>query len=170
MKPQHSTVHRALELQGGAVSRSQLRRLGLPDSLIDSMRDDGHLVSIFPGVYRGAGVPPSWLLDLVAATLLLSGRAVASMATAARLHSLPGYETDPNIEFSCQLPNRNIGGSVPVHSTRRLDAVDLVRVALPLADSSRRSRTAEEFGLVISVTTTTASRTIIDLEIGRAHV
>ena len=112
-----------MEAQGGLVTAAQMLGLGLTKNSIAHLRNDGFLVSAAPAVYRGAGVPASWLTEVAAAALFLNGRAVASKATAARLLGLPGFEHDPGIEFSCVRDSRGVGGRFRVHSARQLEGV-----------------------------------------------
>ncbi|MFM8529673.1 MAG: type IV toxin-antitoxin system AbiEi family antitoxin domain-containing protein [Ilumatobacteraceae bacterium] len=163
MRAHLRVLHQLLESQGGVASLEQLRRLGLDEGRVNHLRRSGTLTSIYQGVYRGAGVPESWLTRLVGSTLFLGGRAIASLATAARLHSLPGFEDHDTVEFTRVSESRGIGGRVTVHTSRRLDEVDRSRVPVPGFEGLRIPSALRDVTLVRSIDVTTPTRTVIDL-------
>lgn len=163
MRVERRILHQLLESQAGVASYDQLRRLGLGDGEVSHLRRSGALVSIYQGVYRGAGVPDSWLVRLVGSTLFLSGRAIAGLATAARLHALPGFEHDDTVEFVRISESRGIGGRVTVHTSRRPDAVDRCRLPIPGLEAAGIPRALRGVGVLRSIDATTPTRTVIDL-------
>lgn len=163
MRAERLLLHRLLEAQIGLATRSQLHLLGMTDAQIRHFRNSGVLISMGPGVFRGAGVPSSWLLRLAASALFLDGRAIVCQASAARLHELPGFERDDTVEFARVIDSRGIGGRVTVHSARRLDDVDRCTVPLPDWGTQPVPREFRRAGVLRSVPATTPTRTIIDL-------
>jgi len=163
MKQTHLNLLALCEAQGGVATAAQLRALGLTKNSVAHLRNKGLLVSAAPGVYRAAGTPSSWLTEVVAAALFLDGRAIASKATAARILGLPGFETDPTIEFSCVPESRGIGGRITVHSSRQLDTVDHMVHPLPDLGWSPVPPRLRHLGVIRSIRLTTPARTIIDL-------
>jgi len=169
VKSERIQLYRLLEVQAGVASRGQIAALGLSDGQLRGLRNSGALVSLLPGVYRGTGVPITWLTRLVASTLFLEGRAIVALATAARLHALPGFESDEHVEFVRIIESRGIGGRVTVHSARRLDEVDRCTVPIAALAGIRVPRAFGRLAVVRTVASTSATRTVIDLA-GRLNV
>ncbi len=119
----------------------------------------GRWLDAAPGVVGIPGAPASWESRLVAATLSVDGRAVASRLTAAQLHRLDGFDDDV-VEFTALHGKYNGAQGLLVHRTRRLDPVDVQFIRRPAPRTARRF---EHLGLVTGFRTTTASRTIVDL-------
>ncbi|MDQ3757851.1 MAG: hypothetical protein M3394_08375, partial [Actinomycetota bacterium] len=98
--------------------------LGISDRTLAGWVEGGRLERVHAGVYRLAGVPPSWEQDVMAAVLAADG--VASHRTAARLWDM--YDTDA-VEVTVPRSRRCLaadvvahrsGDIVPRHVTRRL--------------------------------------------------
>jgi very-short-patch-repair endonuclease len=77
-------------VQHGLIERGQALALGISDRMLGAWVEGGRLEPVHAGVYRVAGVPPSWEQDVMAAVLAADG--VASHRTAARLWGV--YDTD----------------------------------------------------------------------------
>jgi hypothetical protein len=163
MKQQHSELNRLFEAQGGLATLAQMMALGMSWPSVQNRRDRGHLVSMAPGVFRAAGAPTNWLTEVAAAALFLGHRAVASKATAARLHGLPSFENDVTVEFSCVRESRGIGGRITVHSARQLDDVDRTTCLLPEWGLTPVPPPLRHLGVLRLIPVTTPCRTIIDL-------
>jgi len=156
-------LHRLSEAQGGLATAKQLALLGFTPKQIDGLRDRRHLLSVAPGVFRSAGVPASWLNQVVAGALFLDGRAMTSGATAARLFAFQGFERSGAVEFSCERASRGIGGQITVHSARQLDAIDRTTCQIPDWGNEPVPPELEGLGIVRTLGITTPCRTIIDL-------
>lgn len=88
--------------QYGLVTRRQLLAQMSLDQL-ERRIADARLVPVRPGVYRCAGAPPSWEQHLLA--VCLSGEAVASHRSAARLWGLEGIAA---LRLEVTVPNGRI--------------------------------------------------------------
>jgi hypothetical protein len=97
----------------------------------------GRLERLGASVFRVAGSPPTWEQQLVAAVLDLGPTALVSHRAAAALHGFDGYERRP-VEVTMPRSGRGVSQQWTVHTTRRLDAIDRVRVGeLPATSASR---------------------------------
>lgn len=90
-----------------------------------------------PRVFGIGGAPRTWEQQLVAAVLSLGPSAVVSHRAAAALHGFDGYDRRP-IEVTLPRSGRGTTGPWTVHTTRRLQLIDRVRVdGLPATSASR---------------------------------
>jgi very-short-patch-repair endonuclease len=143
-----SRVIAVAEGQHGAISTTQLRRLGLSPKQIHRLIGDGWLVPGRPGVFVVGGGPRTWHQAVMAAVLAAGAGAVASHSTAAVLWGLPGVERDTT-EVSTARPDRRRLAGVRSHRTLAfLDCEHTTRHRIPV---------------------TTVARTIVDLS-GRFSV
>ena len=85
--------------QHGVFTRPQAADLGHSKKTIDQMLQRGILNELHPGVMCFAGVPPSWMTQLMAATLS-GGGCHASHRAAACLHGLEGFVEPQPIEVT----------------------------------------------------------------------
>jgi hypothetical protein len=113
--------------QAGAISLEQIRRLGVSESQLRTLRRRGHLIAIAPRVFAVAGAPPTVDQRLHAGLLCLGHRAAVSHEAAAHLHGLEGGPPDA-VEFAIVRSSR--GRAVPfiVHTTSAWGRRDLVTV------------------------------------------
>jgi len=163
MRPETLELNNLLRAQAGVASLQQMLALGLNRSRIARRRRSGLDVAVFPGVVRSAGAPATWVSDVVAASLFLGERAVASGQLAARLHRLSGFESDTHIEFSTPTKSRGLGGRIQVHESRRLPAKDISLIELPLFERERRAEHVAGVPVLRCINATNPTRTIIDL-------
>ncbi|MFV0306244.1 MAG: DUF559 domain-containing protein [Desertimonas sp.] len=114
--------------QAGAVSRGQLRELGITTAELKTLQRQGHLIPAAPRVYVVGGSPSTTGQRLHVGLLCLGDRAVVSHEAAARLHRLDGAPSDA-VEFTIDRSAR--GRRVPfvVHTTRCWGRTDRVRAA-----------------------------------------
>ena len=85
--------------QHGVFTRPQAAALGHSKKTIDQMLQRGILNELHPGVACFAGVPPSWMTRLMAATLS-GGGSHASHRAAACLHEMDGFAEPQPIEVT----------------------------------------------------------------------
>ncbi|MEY2437241.1 MAG: hypothetical protein QOF97_2077 [Acidimicrobiaceae bacterium] len=107
----------------GLVSRGQLRRIGVEDTVIARWVAHGRLERIAPEVYRIAGCPETWAQRVMLATLDTGGW--ASHRAAAALHGLDGH---PGRQVEVVVQRWKRSGRRPgyiVHETKDLKGVDL---------------------------------------------
>lgn len=126
--------------QHGLITIAQLDELGITRRQRQWRLRTGRWVSPYTGVYRIAGLPPSWRSDLLAACL--AGGGVASHRSAAALWELPGAHHD-RVEIITARWEREQHAHLVVHESLVLDDVDK--------------------GVVDGVPTTTIERTVFDL-------
>lgn len=84
----------------GIVTRDELLAAGLAERTIDSWAARRRLLPVARGVYRLAGVPPSFEGDVMAAILVFPGDTWASHHTVARLLGIPVWGTEQRIELT----------------------------------------------------------------------
>jgi very-short-patch-repair endonuclease len=141
------TLASRAEKQCGLITQHDLSDAGVPRHVLAAWVRMGRLVKVAPRVWRIAGVPESWEQRLLMGLLSLGGDACVSHDAAAQLH---GFDRAPRdrVEFTVLRRSRSPRLPAGVHSTRRLPAIDVVRIR--------------------GMRTTSATRTIIDL--ARARV
>jgi very-short-patch-repair endonuclease len=111
--------------------------LGLTRHQIARRIATGRWTEAHYGVYRIAGVPPTWQGDLLAACWAGGIRAVASRRSAAALHGLPGGTRDV-VEITCPRWRRARHEGLLVHETRALAAADVTIVdGIPVTTVAR---------------------------------
>lgn len=84
---------RLSRVQGGALSRAQVRGHGVSDRVIERLTGEGRWGRITSGIYRTQ--PDSWLQRVWAGVLLGGSGAVAGRSTAAYLHGWLKQEPEP---------------------------------------------------------------------------
>ena len=128
-------LHACFRAQYGLIHRSQVHRIGLTDRQIERRLATGSWLRERPGVYRLAGVPPTWESDLLAA--LLGRDAVASHRSAAVLWDLGVYHR-PRPELSVPIERRygTNGDRARVHTTTQWVLRDATIGALIMKDSN----------------------------------
>jgi very-short-patch-repair endonuclease len=126
--------------QHGLVTLAQLDEIGMTRRQRQWRLRSGRWESPYTGVYRIAGVPPSWRCNLLAACL--AGEGVASHRSAAALWDLPGAHHD-RVEIITKRWEREQHARLIVHESLLLDDIDKC--------------------VVDGIPTTTIERTIFDL-------
>jgi hypothetical protein len=123
--------------QHGMFELGQLAGLGVTRSTREYRLKAGTWLSMYDGVYRLAGVPPSWEGDVLAACWAGGPDAVASHRTAAALWNLPGRQRRP-IEILCRRWRRSQSGGLLVHETTALDPRDADTIdGIPVSSVAR---------------------------------
>lgn len=161
--PLDSIIHELARAQDGVFSVAQARRIGFREDQIRHRRATGRWPLARPGIVRLPGAPATWTSELLAGCLLVGDRAVVSRTWAARLLGLDGVVSTPVPQFTARRGALHAVGGLQIHTTRTLDPVDLVTVRRSLPSSVKRDKRLRRAGVVISVRSTSASRTIIDL-------
>ena len=156
-------VFRLAMYQEGLVSLGQARRMGFTRDQIRHRRASGRWPLAWPGIVRLPGAPVTWHSELMAGWLLLGDRGAVSRSWASALLEMEGVERTPRPEFTVLRGTLDLVGGLRLHSTRRLDPVDLITVRRPLPTAATRDRSLRAAGLITGYRVTTASRTIIDL-------
>lgn len=85
-------IARLARRQYGLVSRRQALASGASRSLVQRRLAAARWEQVFTGVYRLAGIAPSWRQNLLAACLAVGGDTSSSHRSAARLWRLAGFE------------------------------------------------------------------------------
>jgi len=134
------SMHSLAQRQHGVLTRAQARAAGLSDGDIRGRLKAGIWLRVYAGVYRVAGSRVTHDQAVLAASLAAGGKALASHATAAELHRLPGGDGQLHITV---IGRRILVPGVKVHVVTGLQVPDsAVKNGVPL---------------------TTVARTIIDL-------
>jgi very-short-patch-repair endonuclease len=121
--------HRLAELSARHHSVFTLwdaREAGLTHGQIDR-RVAGAWVHVHDGVYRMAGVSPTWKGALLAACWVATPPRAISHRAAAALYEMPGGRSDL-IELTCKRWRRARRAGLVVHESRRLDESDIREV------------------------------------------
>ena len=116
------TIARLAATQHGVVACKQLVDRGVPRRAIEHRLAAGRLIRVHAGVYRLAGIEPSPLQVLMAASLAGGGGAVVSHRGAAFLHGLSGVEPHPEISVGAHRAPHAVG--VVVHRAAHLGRPD----------------------------------------------
>jgi hypothetical protein len=123
--------------QHGMFELGQLSDLGVTRSTREYRVKAGAWLSIYDGVYRLAGVPPSWEGDVLAACWAGGPDSVASHRTAAALWNLPGKRRHP-VEILCRRWRRSQTSGLLVHESTALDPRDADTVnGIPVSSAPR---------------------------------
>ncbi len=89
---------RSAEADDGIATRKNLRAAGYAEHIIDRKIVAGLLVPLFPGIYRVAGHPETWLGNLRAAFYWAGDGALITGASALALRGLDGFKSpEPDI-------------------------------------------------------------------------
>lgn len=128
-------ISATFEQQFGAITRAQALGLGLSSSQISYRVRSGAWIKVQPKVYRLAGVPGSWELDLFAACASTGG--VISHRCAAALWKLDVYDKPP-IEITVP-EGRSVRVAVDrIHESRQWHLRnETVRSGLPVTGIER---------------------------------
>jgi very-short-patch-repair endonuclease len=122
--------------QHGVISLAQLDAVGVTRRVRRTMVERGWLVPEAPRVLAVAGAPPSWRRALVSGLLSLGPEAVISHRAAAALHGFDRARTA--VSFSLPPAGRGRRGPFEVHTTNRLEAIDVMRLdGLPVTSATR---------------------------------
>ena len=113
------------------MTHRQLLVAGVTRREIERRQESGRLVGVHVGVYRVAGVRPSYEQAVMAACLATGG--VASHRTAARLFHLRGFERFRAVEITVQGPRAPRLDGVVAHRTRKLHPtkIGVIPVTMP---------------------------------------
>ena len=107
--------------QHGLITRAQLDEIGMTRRQRQWRLSSGRWESPYTGVYRIAGIPPSWRSDLLAACLV--GDGVASHRSAAAVWELPGAHRNC-VEIITKRWEREQHARLIVHESLLLDDID----------------------------------------------
>lgn len=159
--------------QHGCFSRAQLEALGASRHHIARRVGVGTWISLDRGVYALASSPITWRRDVMAAVLGRT-RAIASGATAAALHGLPGF-LNGHPEISVPMTGSARSALATVHrrvdftaiDSTIVDAIPTATVAEALFDVSYRThpfrlRRAVDHALVRGLTTADELHAVLD--------
>jgi very-short-patch-repair endonuclease len=136
MTPDQALAARA-EQTHGVFRIEHAAQLGLTRPQIDRRIAAGRWVEARYGVYRIAGVPPTWKGELLAACWAGGTRAVAARRSAAAVHALPGGVRDL-IEIMCPRWRRARHAGLFVHETKALPSIDVTVVdGIPVTSVAR---------------------------------
>jgi hypothetical protein len=113
--------------QHGVFTIDQTTRLGFRSHHREFRLRAGRWQSVFSGVYRIAGTPPSWRAELLSACWAVRGLAAASHRSAAALWDLHGARQDL-LELTCERGRRGYPNGVVVHETKQIGAGDLAEI------------------------------------------
>lgn len=130
--------------QHGVVTRSQAADIGIARYGVSALLRRGFWRETTPGVLIVRSVPSTWQQQICAATLALKGGAVASHASAARLHRLDGFLDTSQLVVTVDRGQRLRRAGITVH-----------QVAVPIV--------ARDLIAVGGVRATGLARTIVDL-------
>lgn len=130
------TIDRLARPQLGLVTLGQTRSAGVTERQIRTRTDRDALERVQRGVYRTAGVRPTWEQRLLAACLSAGAGAVASHRAAAVLWGLA--ETPAPVEITVPLARSPRPRSAVVHRSTDLRPVDVARRAgIPVTNPIR---------------------------------
>lgn len=151
-----SRVDAVASSQHGIVSQQQLNEIGLDRQFGRRLVERGLWERAWPGVYRTAGSPVTWIQSLAVA--VLASRGLASHRSAARLYGLadlgiPGPEPEAGARRVGAAPEFPVEVTVP-HASQR---------SVPHGAVRYRSRTPAGECLVSGLPATTVERTLVDL-------
>lgn len=136
---------RTAEHRFGVVTRDELLAAGLADRTIDAWSATGRLVPLARGVYRLAGVPPSFAAEVMAAILVFPGDTWAARHSAARLLGSPMQSGERRIELvrpvelSAQRSIARVYRStcLPPHHLTTVDGIPLTTASRTAFDLAR---------------------------------
>ena len=144
----HDALTSIASRQEGLLSAAQIRATDLTAAQRRGLVTSGWLRRVAPLVYEIRGVPATHRYRLRLGLLCLGERSWVSYEAAATLHGLDRSKPDA-VEFTIDRNRRNYSLPFTVHTTTRLKPIDFVVV-----DGFR---------------TMSATRTVIDLALARAH-
>lgn len=152
MKDIDRRVMALAEQQHGAVSREQLRALGLSSSNLSYRLRQGRMIEFGTSTFRMPGTTPTWYGVLTAGLLDLGPEALITGRAAARLLGLDGFESE-SAEFLVPRALRHRTTIGTVTSSADIRSCDRTRVdGFPITSATRtiielfRTATLEESG------------------------
>jgi very-short-patch-repair endonuclease len=134
--------------QEGLLTSSQFRMHGVTTWTQRRLIAEGWMFRLAPRVYALRGTPDTHRRRLRCGLLCLGDRSWVSFEAAAALHGLDRSRAHA-VEFTIERPRRPAVLPFAVHTTKRLDPIDHV--------------------LVDGLRVTSATRTVFDLALARAH-
>lgn len=133
----YATTAKLASTQHGVVSADDASTAGLTRHEIDRLVRIGAFERPAPGVLRVVGAPETWRQRLMVAVLSAGPGCVASHQAAAALHRFDRFPAGP-VEVLVSRPYRARDPRVRIHSTRRLDPVDVTAVdGIPVTTPER---------------------------------
>ena len=138
-------MHDIARRQHGIITKSQLTDAGFDRRGIWRRCSSGVLEPVFPGVFRIAGAPRTWLQDVFAACAYGGGppegwpreaKAAASHRAAARLHGLNGFEK-AEVEVTTVKQPRFDGAPFTAHQSRPDPAFLVLVEGIPVTNVAR---------------------------------
>jgi very-short-patch-repair endonuclease len=109
--------------QDGVFTLENARGAGLTRDQID-YRIAVSWSSIYDGVYRITGAPPTWRSKLRAALMAAGDGSAASHRSAGAMYEIPGGTRDL-VELTCVRWKRTVQAGLVAHESRRLDTRDI---------------------------------------------
>lgn len=121
--------------QHGVFSRAQLQLLGATRRAIQHRLEIGRWERVVRGVFRLAGVAPTWRQKLMMAALYWGEGSGISHRAAAALHRLAGFEPD---KVHVTIPRSRKGAGPGIVHRNNLPPVDLTEVeGIPVTTAAR---------------------------------
>lgn len=136
---------RTAERRFGVVTRDELIASGLAERTVDAWANGGRLIPVARGVYRLAGVPPSFAAEVMAAILVFPGDTWGARHTAARLLGSPLRGSERRIklvrpvELSAQRSIARVYRStcLPPHHLTTVEGIPLTTASRTAFDLAR---------------------------------
>ena len=166
----HGELQNIAEKQFGLVTREQARTVGLSDRQWSRLNSSGIFVRRHTGVSGLFGFPNSREQRMMAATLALDGRGIASHRSAAELWGVwtPADDDPVDIIISQRASGRELSGVV-THRPR--DHNDLAPIRKMGIRSTTASRTLLDLGAVVpSAVPSVTERLLIAGHVTREHL
>lgn len=120
-----SATHQILEAQHGVIARTQALASGMSESMVSRRLKQGVWQRAAPGVYRLAGMRPTWKQELMAACLTSNG--VVSHRSAAALWGLSGTARNV-VEVTALRHRRTQAPGIVCHESQTLFAPDVTEI------------------------------------------
>jgi len=124
--------------QHGVLSLEQARSCDLSDDAVLRRVSAQRWIRVWPGVYRMAGTPVSWVQQLMAATLWAGDGSAISHATAAALWGMDGFQERGPIELSLERSTRLRSDRLLIHRAQAWKSGERVRIrGIPVTGAAR---------------------------------
>jgi very-short-patch-repair endonuclease len=137
MDDARQAVLRLAAAQLGCVTIGQAIECGLSRRQVQWGLGSSRFERVGSRVLRAGGAPASWPQALLAGLLDLGDDALVSHRSAAALHGFDGFPQEP-IEFTVQRRRRKSESGWVVHTTQRLERIDITKVGrFPCTSASR---------------------------------